>query len=157
MLKQNVAEAPILRHFDRTNEVHIMLFANEWGLSKTLLQLHEDKLYPVRFCGRVLKDAEMNYHPAEKEVLPLLLLLKTCYTQLAGRTLHVYTRFSTLEWITKLSHSSGERSNGQYWYRLDPPLLYAKLPLDYSGLVVSFDGSAKTEKDGGYGSCAWVV
>ncbi|OWY99268.1 hypothetical protein PHMEG_00029757, partial [Phytophthora megakarya] len=38
-----------------------------------------------------------------------------------------------------------------------PQLLYAKLPLDYSGLVVSFDGSAKTEKNGGYGSCAWVV
>ncbi|OWY90583.1 hypothetical protein PHMEG_00041225 [Phytophthora megakarya] len=39
--------------------------------------------------------------------------------------------------------------------RIDPPLLYAKLPLDYSGLVVSIDGSAKTEKDGGYGNCAW--
>ncbi|OWZ06805.1 hypothetical protein PHMEG_00020899 [Phytophthora megakarya] len=101
VLKQKVAEAPILRHFDKTKEVHIMLFANEWTLSTTLLQLHEDKLHPVGFCGRVLKDAEMNYHPAEKEVLALLLLLKTCYTQLAGRILHVYTRFSTLEWITK--------------------------------------------------------
>ncbi|OWY92436.1 hypothetical protein PHMEG_00038572 [Phytophthora megakarya] len=41
--------------------------------------------------------------------------------------------------------------------RIDPQLLYAKLPLDYSGFVVSFDGSAKAEKNGGYGSCAWVV
>ncbi|OWY95451.1 hypothetical protein PHMEG_00034540, partial [Phytophthora megakarya] len=46
MLKQKVAEAPILRHFDKTKEVHIMLFANEWALSTTLLQLHEDKLHP---------------------------------------------------------------------------------------------------------------
>ncbi|OWZ07652.1 hypothetical protein PHMEG_00019927 [Phytophthora megakarya] len=55
-------------------------------------------MHPARFCGRVLKEAEVNYHPAEKEVLALLLLLKTCYTQLTGRTIHVYTRFSTLEW-----------------------------------------------------------
>ncbi|KAG6610690.1 reverse transcriptase [Phytophthora cinnamomi] len=100
-LQDKVAAAPILRHFDRTKEVHVMLFANEWALSSTLLQLHDDKLHPVRFCGLVLNDAEMIYHAAEKEVLALLLLLKTCYTQLAGRTIRVYTRFSTLEWITK--------------------------------------------------------
>ncbi|GMF30387.1 unnamed protein product [Phytophthora fragariaefolia] len=34
-----------------------------------------------------------------KEVLALLLLLKTGYTQLAGRTINAYTRFSTLGWI----------------------------------------------------------
>ncbi|KAG3127307.1 hypothetical protein PI124_g21688 [Phytophthora idaei] len=95
-LQTKVAEAPILRHFDRTKEVHIMLFANEWALSTTLMQEHEGKLHPVQFVGRVLKEAEMNYHPAEKEVLALLLLLKTCYMQLTGKALHVYTRFSTL-------------------------------------------------------------
>ncbi|ETN15236.1 hypothetical protein PPTG_22098 [Phytophthora nicotianae INRA-310] len=33
------------------------------------MQEYEDKLHPVRFLGRVLKDSEMNYHPAEKELL----------------------------------------------------------------------------------------
>ncbi|OWZ17155.1 LOW QUALITY PROTEIN: hypothetical protein PHMEG_0008948 [Phytophthora megakarya] len=41
--------------------------------------------------------------------------------------------------------------------RLDPSLLYAQLPHDYEGFVVSFDGSAKTEKNGGYGSRSWIV
>ncbi|OWZ00670.1 hypothetical protein PHMEG_00028090 [Phytophthora megakarya] len=41
--------------------------------------------------------------------------------------------------------------------RLDPSLLYAQLPHDYEGFVVSFYGSAKTEKNGGYGSCSWIV
>ncbi|QQA74033.1 hypothetical protein JAV55_21420 (plasmid) [Bacillus licheniformis] len=100
-LKTSVSHSPILRHFDRSKEVHVMLFANEWALSTTLMQEHEGKLHPVRFLGRVLKEAEMNYHPAEKEVLALLLLLKICYVQLAGKTLHVYTRFSTLEWVHK--------------------------------------------------------
>ncbi|POM76918.1 Hypothetical protein PHPALM_5792, partial [Phytophthora palmivora] len=98
-LKSRVATAPILRHFDSAKEVHIMLFANNWALSSTLMQMHDDKLHPVRFCGRVLKENEVNYHPAEKEVLALLQLLKICHTLLAGKVLHVYTRFSTLEWV----------------------------------------------------------
>ncbi|OWY98386.1 LOW QUALITY PROTEIN: hypothetical protein PHMEG_00030862, partial [Phytophthora megakarya] len=87
-LQQKIGDAPILRHFDRQKEIHVTLFANEWALSSTLMQEHEGIKHPVRFWGRVLKEAEMNYHPAEKEVLALLLLLKTCYTQLAGRTIH---------------------------------------------------------------------
>ncbi|OWY99016.1 hypothetical protein PHMEG_00030062 [Phytophthora megakarya] len=99
MLQQKIGDAPILRHFDRGKDIHVTLFANEWALSSILIQEHDGKIHPVRFCGRVLKDAEMNYHPAEKEVLALLLLLKTCYTQLAGKTIHVYSRFSTLGWV----------------------------------------------------------
>ncbi|POM62873.1 reverse transcriptase [Phytophthora palmivora] len=94
VLQQKVMDAPILRHFDRDKAVHVMLFANEWALSSTLMQEHDGKSHPVRFCGRVLKDAEMNYHPAEKKILALLLLLKVCYTQLAGRTIHVLTAVS---------------------------------------------------------------
>ncbi|KAG3194912.1 hypothetical protein PC128_g8942 [Phytophthora cactorum] len=62
---------------------------------------HESTLHPVLFWGRVLTDAEINYHPAEKEVLVLLLMLKACFTTLAGKRINVYTRFSTLEWLTK--------------------------------------------------------
>ncbi|KAG3052034.1 hypothetical protein PC121_g17507 [Phytophthora cactorum] len=147
----------------------------------------------------------MNYHPAEKEVLALLLLLKTCYMQLAGKTLHVYTRFSTLEWVHKSKSLFGRAvqfavllspwhlkvqrvkeqdvvfaqllqssitnfvdleeslaplappNKGSTTIRMDPAMLYARLPSDYRGFVVSFDGSAKTEKYGGYGSCSWVL
>ncbi|KAG3079748.1 hypothetical protein PI125_g20640 [Phytophthora idaei] len=41
--------------------------------------------------------------------------------------------------------------------RMNPSLLYAKLPRDYRGFVMSFDGSAKTWKYGGYGSCSWIL
>ncbi|KAG3146829.1 hypothetical protein PI126_g13142 [Phytophthora idaei] len=43
----------------------------------------------------------MNHHPTEKEVLALLLMLKACFTTLAGKRIKVYTRFSTLVWLTK--------------------------------------------------------
>ncbi|KAG3044597.1 hypothetical protein PC121_g21806 [Phytophthora cactorum] len=75
--------------------------ANARALSATLLQEHESTLHPVLFRGRVLKDAEMDYHPAEKEVLSLLMMLKAWVTTLAGKRIKVYTRISTLEWLTK--------------------------------------------------------
>ncbi|OWY91432.1 hypothetical protein PHMEG_00039992 [Phytophthora megakarya] len=43
-------DAPILRHFDRQKDIHVTLFANEWALSSTLMQEHEGKMHPVRFC-----------------------------------------------------------------------------------------------------------
>ncbi|OWZ00521.1 LOW QUALITY PROTEIN: hypothetical protein PHMEG_00028268 [Phytophthora megakarya] len=195
-LQRKVADALILRNFDAKKDVHIMLYANEWALSATLMQLHDDKLHLVRFCGRVLKDAEMNSPSAEKEALGLLLLLKVCYTSLAGKTLHVYTRFSTLRWVhtsktlfgravlfalplsswqfevqrvrekdcafTQLLQSTisnfvdlddslalvAPPTKGSPITRLDLSLLYAQLPHDYEGFVVSFDGSAKPEKNG---------
>ncbi|POM73445.1 Reverse transcriptase [Phytophthora palmivora] len=191
-LKNRVATAPILRHFVSAKEVHIMLFANNWALSSTLMQMHDDKLHPV------LKENEVNYHPAEKEVLALLQLLKICHTLLAGKVRHVYTRFSTLEWVFQSASLYGravsfavllspyhlktkrvrERdvdfvqllqasitphvgldeslehitppSKNSATVRLDPELLYTKLPRHYKGYVLSFDGSANTEKNGGY-------
>ncbi|ETO83368.1 hypothetical protein F444_02579 [Phytophthora nicotianae P1976] len=184
VLQAKVVETPTLKYFDRAKDVHVMLFANEWALSTALMQEYEDKLHPVRFLGRVLKDSEMNYHPAEKEVLALLLLLKTCYTQLAGKTLRVYTRFSTLVWVHKSKSFFGrvvqfavllspwhlivERvkekdvafaqllqstitnfvdleetlaplappSKGSPSIRMDPSLLYAKLPRYYRGFLL---------------------
>ncbi|GMF56370.1 unnamed protein product [Phytophthora fragariaefolia] len=41
--------------------------------------------------------------------------------------------------------------------RINPELLYASVPVNNEGHVLSFDGSAKTEKNGGYGSCSWIL
>ncbi|OWZ13174.1 hypothetical protein PHMEG_00013555 [Phytophthora megakarya] len=166
--------------------VLVMLYANEWALSAVLMQMVDDKLHHVRFCGQVLKDAEMNYHSAEKTV---------CYIQLAEKNLHVYTRFSTLAWVHKskslferamqfavlLSPSGKDKredsefsqlpqstitnfvdlddslamvappTRGSPNTRMDPSLLYAQLSVGFRGYAMSFDGSARTAKNGGYG------
>ncbi|GMF57192.1 unnamed protein product [Phytophthora fragariaefolia] len=177
-LQAKVADAPILKHFDGTKEVHVMLFANDWALSTTLMQEHDGVMHPVRFCGRVLKVNEVNYHPAEKEVLAQLLLLKTCYTQLAGLRGHAVSWHLVVHRVTEddsafaqLLHSTitnfvgldkalqrvAPPSKRTPMVRMDPELLYARLPNDHRGFVLSFDGSAKTPKHGGYGSCAWIL
>ncbi|GMF45040.1 unnamed protein product [Phytophthora fragariaefolia] len=164
-LRRKVTEAPILRHFDGSKDVYIMLYANEWALS----------------------------------------MLKVCYTLLAGKTLHVYTRFLTLEWVfqskslfgrsvhfavfqsqwhlkikhvrerdiefAKLLQSSitpfvsldeavallAPPSKGSATVRMAQHLLYASITRDYDSYVLSFDGSAKTEMHGGHGSCSWML
>ena len=85
MLQQQIVKATVLRHFGSTADVHVMVFANEWALSTTLMQMHDVILHPVWYCGRVLKEGETNYHPAEREVLALLQLLKITHTVIAGK------------------------------------------------------------------------
>ncbi|GMF36262.1 unnamed protein product [Phytophthora fragariaefolia] len=184
-LKMKVANAPILRHFYSAREVHIMLFANAWALTN-----------------------EVNDHPAEKEVLVLLHILKVGHTLFAGKTLHVYTLFSTLEWLfnskalfgravsfavllspyhlkvkrirehdaafaqliqaTFIPHIGLDESLSHLvppskhsaTVRLIPELLYAQVLRDFVGYVryvLSFDGSANTEKYGGYDSSSWIL
>ncbi|GMF32513.1 unnamed protein product [Phytophthora fragariaefolia] len=175
-LQAKAADAPILRHFDRAKEVHVMLFANEWALSTTLMQEHDGVMHPVRFCGRVLKDNVVNYHPAEKEVLALLLLLNTWYTQLAWLRGHavsvapggppshrndspfaqlLHSTIPNFVGLDKALELVAPPSKRTPMVRMDPELLYARLQNDRRGFVLSFDCSAKTPKHGGYGSCAW--
>ncbi len=99
MLKKRAVSAPILRHFQSGQKVYIMLFANHWAISATIMQEHEGKLHPIRFVSRVLKQNELNYHIAEKEVLALLRVFRVCYTMLVGQELTVLTQYSSLKWL----------------------------------------------------------
>ena len=97
MLQQQIAKIPLLRHFDSTADVHVIVFANKCAMSSTLMKMHDDILHLIRFRGRILKDSEINYHPAVREVLAPLKLLNVTHTLLAGRAIHVYTRFTTIK------------------------------------------------------------
>jgi hypothetical protein len=77
-------------------------------VSAVLAQEHDGKLWPVRFTGRTLHDAELRYHESKKEVLALLRVLTTFYTLVAGSELIMYTRFSVLKWLMT-SKSLGDR------------------------------------------------
>ncbi|OWZ20234.1 LOW QUALITY PROTEIN: hypothetical protein PHMEG_0005383 [Phytophthora megakarya] len=101
VLRRKVAEEPILRHFDDKKEVHVMLYANEWRFVRPSSSCRCTTTSYALFGYVVIKDAEIHYYSGEKEVLALLLLLNVCYTQLTGKTLHVYTRYPTLAWVHK--------------------------------------------------------
>ncbi|POM71295.1 Hypothetical protein PHPALM_12154 [Phytophthora palmivora] len=77
-----------------------------------------------------------------------------------GEALHLEDYAHGLAFLPDLNESLkhiAPPSKNSATVRLDPELLYAKLPRHYKGHVLSFDGSAKTEKNGGYGSCSWIL
>lgn len=55
LLKESIAKGPIVRHFDLKLDLHVMIFANVWVLSSTLMQFHDHKLHPVRFLAECIR------------------------------------------------------------------------------------------------------
>ena len=202
MLQGKLRDTPLLRHLDNDKEIFIIVYANRWAIGATIAQKEDEVLLPFRFVSRVLKSAELRYHPAELEVLALLRALKVYYHLLAGRRIVVYSRYSTLKWIftakalfgrplqfaAMLSPWSLEvhrakpsecAISGLLVAGLSPPsevdkeleeifpvkvdgsahprALYNLLPRKYTGHLMSFDGGAMPPKQGGFGSCGFIL
>ena len=110
-LKNKIATAPILRHFDPDREPVIILYASEWAISASLVQEYDGTYMPVTFTSRTLKPNEINYGTVDKEVLALLRILDLCYTSLVTRPIKVLTRHSTLAWLVRSPGLQGRLGN----------------------------------------------
>ena len=98
-LKQRLLNAPVLKHPVPGKQFGVFVFANKWALNACICQEHDGVWHPVRFTGRVLKDAETRYTDSEREVLALLRALVLGERLLAGQRLLVFTRHSNLKWL----------------------------------------------------------
>ncbi|GMF45643.1 unnamed protein product [Phytophthora fragariaefolia] len=107
ILKKKIVLTPLLRHPDRSKPFVIIAHANRWAACAVLGQEHDGKFQPVRFTGRVLNDAELRYHVAEKEVIAVLRVLQVFRTLLEGCRLEVYTRHSVFKWILQSKTADG--------------------------------------------------
>ena len=58
MLKNKIATAPILGHFDPIWEAVIIVYASEWAISASLVQDYVGLLIPVNLTSRTLKANE---------------------------------------------------------------------------------------------------
>ncbi|POM77713.1 LOW QUALITY PROTEIN: Reverse transcriptase [Phytophthora palmivora] len=110
ILKHKIVSTPLLRHPDRSRPFVIIPHANPWAASAVLGQEYDGVVHTVRFTGRILNDAELRYHIAEKEVIAILRVLEVFRTLVEGSpNIVVYTRYSsadgrTVKWGLKLSH-----------------------------------------------------
>ncbi|OWZ09716.1 LOW QUALITY PROTEIN: reverse transcriptase [Phytophthora megakarya] len=107
ILKHKIVSTPVLRHPDKAKPFVIVPHANQWTACAVLGQEHDGLIQPVRFTGRVLHDAELRYHIAEKEVIAVLRVLQVFRTLIQGCPLIVYTRHSVLKWIMKSKTADG--------------------------------------------------
>ncbi|GMF48395.1 unnamed protein product [Phytophthora fragariaefolia] len=107
ILKKKIVSTPLLRRPDRSKPFVIITHANKWAPCAVLGQEYDGKIQPVRFTGRVLTDAELRYHIAEKEVIAGLNVLQVFRTLLKGCRLEVYTRHSVFKWILQSKTADG--------------------------------------------------
>ncbi|OWZ14401.1 reverse transcriptase [Phytophthora megakarya] len=104
LLKRKIVATPMLRHPDIQKPFVIIPHANRCAV---VGQEHDGKIQPVRYTGRVLNDAELRYHIAEKEVIAILPALQAFRTILEGRRLIIYTRYSVLKWVLQSKSADG--------------------------------------------------
>ncbi|ETP45313.1 hypothetical protein F442_08263 [Phytophthora nicotianae P10297] len=111
MLKNKIATAPVLRHFDPDRVPVVVVYASDWAISAALMQEHDGTYMPVPFTSRTLKPNELNYGIVEKAILALLRILDVCYSTLVTRPIKVLTRHSTLAWLMRSSGLQGRLGN----------------------------------------------
>ncbi|OWY98437.1 reverse transcriptase [Phytophthora megakarya] len=102
-----IVSTPLLRHPDRTKPFVIIPHAKQWAACAVLGQMHDGLVQPVRLTGRVLSDAELKYHIAEKEVLAVMRVHHVFKNVIEGCPLIIYTRHSVLKWVIKSKTSEG--------------------------------------------------
>ncbi|OWZ02021.1 LOW QUALITY PROTEIN: reverse transcriptase [Phytophthora megakarya] len=107
LLKRKIVATPMLRHPDIQKPFVIIPQANRWAPCAIVGQEHDGKIQPVRYTGRVLNDAELQYHIAKKEVIAILRALQVFRTTLEGRRLIIYTRYSVLKWVLQSKSADG--------------------------------------------------
>ncbi|KAE9295409.1 hypothetical protein PR003_g24021 [Phytophthora rubi] len=107
ILKRKIVSTSLLRHPDRTKSFVIIPHANQWAAGAVLGQEYEGVIHSVRFTGRVLNDAELRYHVAEKEVVAVMGVLDVFQTLVQNCLVKVFTRHSVLSWLLKSKTDDG--------------------------------------------------
>ncbi|KAE9302841.1 hypothetical protein PR003_g22155 [Phytophthora rubi] len=107
ILKRKIVSKPLLRHPDRTRPFVIIPHANQWAACAVIGQEYDGVIHPVRFTGRVLNDAELRYHVAEKEVVAVMRVLDVFQTLVQICLVKVFTRHSVLSWLLKSKTADG--------------------------------------------------
>lgn len=75
-LIEKISEAPTLKYFDDSKKTKVFSDASLYAIGGWIAQEHEDGWHPVVYVSRKLRNAEINYTTAERELLALLYVLE---------------------------------------------------------------------------------
>ncbi|GMF32422.1 unnamed protein product [Phytophthora fragariaefolia] len=157
-LQAKVAAAPILKHLDRAKDVHVMLFVNDWVLSTTHMTCYtqlatrtinaytrfstlgcidtpKTRFGPSTQFAVMLSPWHLVVHRVKEDESAFAQLLHSTITNFLGPD-------ETLQRVAPPFKRAP-------MVRMDPALLYERLPNDHLRFVLSFDGSVKTLKHEG--------
>ena len=109
-LKQKLLKPPILRYPDYKKDFVVITDASKYAIGHIIAQEFEGKFVPVRYGGRTLKAAEINYTISEKECLALVHAIKKSHHYLYGRRFTVYTDHQPLRHLVNAHDPTGRLS-----------------------------------------------
>lgn len=96
-IKQQIASAPVLSHYDPSKQLVIQTDASSKGIGSCLMQ--ED--HPICFASRALTDCETRYAQIEKELMAIVFACERFNTYVYGRSIIVQSDHKPLEAIFK--------------------------------------------------------
>ena len=126
-LKKLLATYPILAHPAKNGDIHIKVYSCQWAIGAVIMQEQDGQMKLVKYTSRTLKDAESRYSDAEKDILALLRVLSSEYSIVVGKSIFVYSRWSTPGWIFRSKSLPNNRVH-QFATMLSPwPLTFVKV------------------------------
>ncbi|MGI9484275.1 MAG: reverse transcriptase domain-containing protein [Geminicoccaceae bacterium] len=101
-LRDQLCEAPVLRHPDFTRKMILQTDASGYGLGVVLTQIFDDGEQPIAYASRTLEDRETRHAIVEKEALAIAWGIHHFRHYLIGREFLVLTDHRPLESLSKI-------------------------------------------------------
>ncbi|XP_015122715.1 uncharacterized protein K02A2.6-like [Diachasma alloeum] len=91
-LKQHLASAPILCHYDESKPIIVAADASPYGIGAILSHVDKNNIeHPVAFSSKTLSATQRNYSQLEREALTLIHAVTHYHQYLAGRKFKLIT------------------------------------------------------------------
>lgn len=106
LVKKQLAEAPILEHYDPTKPLTLATDASPYGIGAVLSHVMEDgSEKPVAYASHTLNDIEKRYSQLDKEALVIIFGVKRFHHYLYGRQFSIVSDNKPLQYLLSDSHA----------------------------------------------------
>ena len=106
LVKKQLAEAPVLQHYDPTKAVSLSTDASPYGVGAVLCHVLADGIEePIAYASRTLNAVERKYSQLDKEAMAIVFGVKRFHQYLYGRQFAIVSDRKPLQYL--LSESRG--------------------------------------------------
>ena len=106
LVKQQLAEAPVLEHYDPRKPLTLATDASPYGIGAILTRVMEDgSEKPVAYASRTLNDIEKRYSQLDKEALAIIFGVKRFHHYLYGRQFAIVSDHKPLQYLLSESRA----------------------------------------------------
>ena len=106
LVKQQLAEAPVLEHYDPRKPLTLATDASPYGIRAVLSHVMEDgSEKPVAYASRTLNDIEKRYSQLDKEALAIIFGVKRFHHYLYGRPFAIVSDHKPLQYLLSESRA----------------------------------------------------